>query len=416
MAENEELKVNEDEGEISVGGEQELKVKEAQEELKIKEKSKPQDTPEEEKKEGVLENEPNETGGQKGNHGDFEFIKEQDISQYLWDTLLKYMNKGLKKVHDWTLDAVDSGLSKHERGPAKPQATKEEKKKHTTNRGKELYDLRQAVSQDFANSLTDEHLNSMTNFNQPEDRNAFKGLLVRSQGIAYDMAVSELLSEKMSKDKNFDFANADTKSLIGEVKVRIREKQEKLMAGIQATAFYSENIEGMSSREALKACDEYLSIRENESNDIKGLITQDLENGNFVANDKKPTKDVVVKLNAYNRSFEHDAGVIHSSLKEAVTILENSNLSTEEKISLQEFQEKANLFQKFEAGAALDLQRQIKAVDEAYKSNKSSPLRARIAAMKQSHGLSPVSQKMVQNYANNAIIRAAATSRNKRLK
>ena len=216
----------------------------------------------------------------------------------------------------------------------------------------------------------------------------------------------------MSKDKNFNFAEMDTKTLIKELNGRITEKQRKLMTGTLATAFYAETIEGKPLEEALKACDEYLDIRENESDEIKNQIIQDLDKGNFAANGKSPSKDVAVKLNVYNRSFDNEAGVVSSSLKEAVELVNSSTLSPEEKVTLQEFQKHVNMFQAVENGAVLDLQRQAKAVEEAYKANKSNPLRAKIAAMKKVHGINPVTAKMSQKYVNSAILRAAANKQN----
>ena len=157
-----------------------------------------------------------------------------------------------------------------------------------------------------------------------------------------------------------------------------------------------------------------MNIRENEVNEIKKLVTKDLDDGNFASNDRKPSRDIGVKINAYNQSFAKDASIVPESLKEAISLVENTNLSAEEKISLQEFQKKANLFQTFEANSVLNLQKQIKAVDEAYKANKNNPLRARIAAMKRAKGLNPVSVKMAQKYANNAILRAATNKRSGR--
>lgn len=413
MTENEEIKVEMDEGVVEVGGEEELKVKEAQkkqEELIVKQKAAEEEQKKEEddeKKEASVENEPNETSARKGNHGELEFVKDQDISQYLWDTLLKYMNKGNQKIYNWLMDGVDNGLSKRERGPAKPEAKKEEKIKHTKERGKELYGLRDAVNADFAKGVVANNVASATNIKDKSIQEGFKNLMLRTHKIAYDMTASEFLHEKMSKDKNFDFASMSKEDLDKEINVRTRKKQEMLDMGITATSFYAETIEGKSQQEALNACEEYLNIRENEVNEIKKLVTKDLDDGNFTANDKRPNRDIGVKINAYNQSFAKDASIVPESLKEAISLVENTNLSAEEKISLQEFQKKANLFQSFEANSVLNLQKQIKAVDEAYKANKNNPLRARIAAMKSAKGLNPVSVKMAQKYANNAILRAA---------
>lgn len=409
MAEDE-MKVNEEEGEISVGGGEEMQVNEKEaEELKPTEKAENSDDNEVgEKKEATVENEPREDSEDKSARGDFEPIKEQDISQYLWDTFLKYLNKGLQKVYNWTMDSVDHAISKHERGPAKPSSSPKEKADHTVKRGKKLYDMREAASQNLASSITDDYLSATPILKDDNNRAAFKNLLVRAQGIAFDSAVSEFLSDKMSKDKDFNFAEMDTKKLSDVLKVRVAEKHKKLMTGALATAFYSETIEGASLDEALKACDEYLDIRENESNSIKELINQDLDKGNFIANGKNPSKDIAVKLNAYNRSFDNEAGVVSLSLQEAVALVNTSTLSPEEKVSLQEFQKSVNMFQAVENGAVLDLQRQAKAVEEAYKANKNSPLRAKIAAMKKANGLNPITVKMTQKYSNNTILRAAA--------
>ena len=410
---DEELKVHEDEGDIKVGGEEELKVKPAENELKVKQKAEGENTPEDEKKEATVENEPEETSGQKPYSGEFETIKEQDISQYLWDTVLKYLNKGLQSLHNKTINAIDRGISKRERGPADPSASKEDKVKHTTDRGKSLYEAGKESAEAFEKSIAGDP-NLKINSRLGEDFEEIKNLQVKAFRIAHDITVSEFLHEKMSKDKDFNFASMDTKALSAELQKRVLARQEQLMSGVTATSFYSENIEGLSPREALKSCDEYLNIRENESNELKNQVIQDLEQGNFVANEKKPNRETFVKLNAYNRSFENDATVINSSLKEAISLVENTNLSAEEKLSLQEFQKKANLFQTFEAGAALDLQKQIKAVDEAYKANKNNPLRARIAAMKQAKGMNPVSAKMAQKYVGNAILKAATNRRSGR--
>lgn len=418
MAENE-VFINEEEKELSVGGgENELKFKEKEEELKIQQqkKAEEQKPADEEGKEGVVENDPNEDTPEKSNRWEFEHIKEQDISQYLWDTLLKYVNKFNEYIYNKCMDAIDRRISKSETGPAAPEAPKEKKAEHTKKRGAKLYDLRSAVTEDFAKSVNEETLGEflnkqsviLRNSTDPEkDKKSFKNLLVRANGIAYDMAVSELLHEKISKDKNFDFATMDTKSLINEAKTRVPEKFERLITGSVATAHYAEIIDGMNSSQALKSCDEYLNIRENESNAIKNLITQDLDAGNFVANGKNPSRDIGVKINAYNRSFDNDAVVVNSSLKEMVSYLEKSNLSAEEKVNLAEFQKKINLSQQFENATILDLQKQIKAIDAAYKANKSNPIRAKINAMKKANGFSPIANKMAQKYANNAILQAA---------
>ena len=411
MAEdNEELKpVEVEEETVNVGGqEEELKLKEQQkqnDELRLKEQA--EKTEDNEKKEASVENYPKEPDD-KYNHGEYEPIKEQDISQYLWDTLLKYINKGLQKGYNWWMDSVDHALSKRDRGPAKPESAKEEKLTHSKERGKELYKAREDVTKKFSESLKDDISNLTTNIQTNDDRASLEETLTRCQGIAYDIAVSELLNEKMSKDKDGKFAVMNKTALIGEIKERVREKQEKLMSGVLATAYYAQNIENMEPPEVYKACKEYLDIRENESKAIKDLITKDLENGNFVANGKKPNKDIAVKLNAFNRSFASDSGLVHSSLKEAISLVETSTLSPDEKVSLAEFQKTANLFQAFESGAALDLQRQIKLVDEAYKANKSNSVRDRIAAMKQNLGVNPVASKMAQKYVNNAVLRAVA--------
>ncbi len=407
--ENEELKpVEVEEETVNVGGqEEELKIKEQlkqNDELRLKEQA--EKAEDNEKKEASVENYPKEPDD-KYNHGEYEPIKEQDISQYLWDTLLKYINKGLQKGYNWWMDSVDHALSKRDRGPAKPESSKEESITHSKERGKELYKAREDVTKEFQNRVTSEYLNSVK-FNRESDKNALSNTLVRCQGIAYDVAVSEVLNEKMSKDKDGKFAKMNKTALIGEIKERVREKQEKLMSGVLATAYYAQNIENMEPSEVYKACKEYLDIRENESKAIKELITKDLENGNFVANDKKPNKDIAVKLNAFNRSFASDAGLVHSSLKEAISLVETSTLSPDEKVSLAEFQKTANLFQTFENGAALDLQRQIKLVDEAYKANKGNSVRDRIAAMKQNLGINPVASKMAQKYADNTVLRAVA--------
>ena len=419
MAENE-VVINEEKEEFSVGGdENELKFKE-KEELKIQqqkkaEEQKPEGEEGEEGKEGVVEHDPNEGGGTTEDRFKFKEIEEKDISQYLWDTLLKCMNKFNEYIYNKCMDAIDRNLSKSETGPAAPEASKEEKAEHTKKRGAKLYDLRSAVTEDFAKSVNEETLGEflnkhsaiLRNSSDPEkDKKSFKNLLVRANGIAYDMAVSEILHEKISKDKNFDFATMDTKSLINEVKTRVPEKFERLITGSVATAHYAEIIDGMNSSQALKACDEYLNIRENESNAIKNLITKDLEAGNFVANGKNPSRDIGVKINAYNRSFDNDAVVVNSSLKEMVSYLEKSNLSAEEKVNLAEFQKKINLSQQFENATISDLQKQIKAIDAAYKANKSNPIRARIDAMKKANGFSPIANKMVQKHTNNAILQA----------
>ena len=411
MTEDNEIKVEMDEGVVEVGGEEELKVKQkaAEEELKVKQKAEEEKNQEEDEKkeEASVEHEPNETSSSKGSEFDLERVKDQDISQYLWDKLLDAINYINKKGYTWLMNGVDSGLSKRERGPAKPEAKKEEKIKHTKERGKELYGLRDAVNADFAKGVVANNVASATNIKDKSIQEGFKNLMLRTHKIAYDMAVSEFLHEKMSKDKNFDFASMKKEDLDKEINVRTRKKHEMLDMGITATSFYAETIEGKSQKEALNACEEYLNIRENEVNEIKQLVTKDLDDGNFAANDKKPNRDIGVKINAYNQSFAKDASIVPESLKEAISLVENTNLSAEEKVSLQEFQKKANLFQTFEANSVLNLQKQIKAVDEAYKANKNNPLRARIAAMKNANGLSPVSVKMAQKYANNAILRAA---------
>lgn len=417
MTENEEIKVEMDEGVVEVGGEEELKVNEAkknQEELIVKQAAEEKKQEEDEKNEASVENEPNETSPRKGSEFDLERVKDQDISQYLWDKLLDAINYVNKKSVAWLFNGVDSGLSKRERGPAKPEAKKEEKIKHTKERGKDLYGLRDAVNADFAKGVVANNVASATNIKDKSIQEGFKNLMLRTHKIAYDMAASEFLHEKMSKDKNFDFASMSKENLAKEINVRTRKKQEMLDMGITATSFYAETIEGKSQKEALNACEEYLNIRENEVNEIKKLVTKDLDDGNFASNDRKPSRDIVVKINAYNQSFAKDASIVPESLKEAISLVENTNLSAEEKISLQEFQKKANLFQTFEANSALNLQKQIKAVDEAYKANKNNPLRARIAAMKRAKGLNPVSVKMAQKYANNAILRAATNKRSGR--
>ena len=409
----------EEDGVLSVGGESVLNVKERPDEIKPTENTKEteENKPEEdeEKKEGIVENRPDEDTAKKGSRWNFVPIKEQDISQYLWDTLLNCINKFNEYIYNKTMDALDRGLSKSERGPAAPEAPKEEKIKHTKERGTKLYDLRSAVTDNFATSINDGKFDDFLSKNsvvlknsaEPEkDRIAFKNLIVHAQGVAYDMAVSELLHEKMSKDKNFDFATMDTKALIDEVKTRVPEKFEHLRTGIIATSYYAENIGGMIPSQALKACEEYLTIRENESIVIKNLINKDLDAGNFIANDKKPSRDTGVKINAYNRSFNNDAVVINSTLKETITFLENSNLTEDEKVNLAEFQKKINLSQNFEAATVLDLQKQIKAIDAAYKANKNNPLRAKIAALKKANGLNPVSLKIAQQHSNNTIIQA----------
>ncbi len=414
MTENEEIKVEMDEGVVEVGNEEELKVKEAkkkQEELIVKQKAAEEEKKkeEDEKNEASVENEPNETSPRKGSELELERIKDQDISQYLWDKLLDAINYINKKGWNWLMNGVDSGLSKREIGPAKPESNREEKLKHTKERGKDLYDARDAVNANFAKSVVANNIASATNIKDKNIREGFKNLMLRTHKIAYDMVVSEFLHEKMSKDKNFDFASMSKEDLDKEINVRTRKKYEMLDMGITATSFYAETIEGKSQKEALKACEEYLNIRENEVNEIKKLVKKDLDAGNFAADDKKPSRDIGVKINAYNQSFAKDASIIPESLKEAISLVQNTNLSAEEKVSLQEFQKKANLFQTFEANSVLNLQKQIKAVDEAYKANKNNPLRARIAAMKSAKGLSPVSVKMAQKYANNTILRAATS-------
>ena len=360
-------------------------------------------------------NNPDEDSVTKSNRWKLEPVKDQDISQYLWDTLLRGFNNLNEWIYNKFMDSLDRGISKHERGPAAPEAPKEEKIKHTKERGTKLYDLRSAVTDNFATSINDGKFDDFLSKNsvvlknsaEPEkDRIAFKNLIVHAQGVAYDMAVSELLHEKMSKDKNFDFATMDTKALIDEVKTRVPEKFEHLRTGIIATSYYAENIGGMIPSQALKACEEYLTIRENEANAIKNLINKDLEAGNFVANGKNPNRDIGVKINAYNRSFDNDAMVMNSALKETVEFLQNSNLSEDEKVNLAEFQKSINLAQKFENATILDLQKQIKAVDDAYKANKSTPLRARIAALKKANGFAPVAFKLSQIHADNTIIQA----------
>ena len=394
---------------LAVGNEEELKFKE-QEELIVKQKAAEEEKKKEEdkkRKEASVENEPNETSPRKGSEFDLERVKDQDISQYLWDKLLDAINYINKKVYTWIMNGVDSGLSKREIGPAKPESNREEKLRHTKERGKGLYDLRDAVNADFAKDVAATNVASAINIKDKNVQEGFKNLMIRAHKIAYDMATSDFLHEKMSKDKNFDFASMKKEDLDKEINVRTRKKQEMLDVGITATSFYAETIEGKSQKEALEACEEYLNIRDNEVNEIKKLVTKDLDDGNFASNDKKPSRDIGVKINAYNQSFAKEASIIPESLKEAISLVENTNLSAEEKVSLQEFQKKANLFQTFEANSMLNLQKQIKAVDDAYKANKNNPLRAKIAAMKNAKGLNPVSAKMAQKHANNTILRAA---------
>lgn len=408
MAENE-MEIKEEEV-LSVGGENQIEVKEGNsdemrpQEQKATAEGKPEDEGNE--KEASIENNPNEDSVTKSNRGKFKEIEEQDISQYLWNTLLKCFNSLNEWIYNKFMDALDRGISKHERGPASPTASKEEKTKHTKERGAGLYDVGKEVNNAFAASVSNVPDEISGNIKGTKEMDKLKGTMVRAHKIAYDMAVSEFLHEKMAKDKDFDFATMDKKALVNELQGRIMERHERLMTGVMATFYYSSNIESLNSQETLNACEEYLGIRENESNAIKNLINKDLEAGNFVANGKNPNRDIGVKISAYNRSFDNDAMVMNSALKETATFLQNSNLTAEEKVNLAEFQKSINLAQKFENATILDLQKQIKAVDAAYKANKSTPLRARIAALKKANGFAPVALKLSQTHANNAIIQA----------
>lgn len=438
MAENE---INIKEEEIfGVGSENQIKVEEGNpnemrtQEQKAAAEGKPEDEGNE--KEASIENNPNEDSVTKSNRWKFEPVKDQDISQYLWDTLLR----GFNNLNEWSynkfMDALDRGLSKGECGPAKPEASKKEKTEHTKERGANLYsakdsvisgegfqNLREAVVSNFTDDMIAATCGAKTNEERQnissEERKAakqfveskyanqiegLKSVTVRVNKIAYDMAVSEFLHEKMAKDKDFDFATMDKKALVKELQGRIMEKHERLMTGVMATFYYSSNIESLNSQETLNACEEYLGIRENESNAIKNLINKDLEAGNFVANGKNPNRDIGVKINAYNRSFDNDAMVMNSALKETATFLQNSNLTAEEKVNLAEFQKSINLAQKFEVSTVMNLQKQLKALAPAYQ--QCLQRRDNLKAFKERMGLKSLSPKTLQIHANNAIIQA----------
>lgn len=410
MAE-EELKV-EEEKEVSVGGEEELKVKEQkkkQEELLVKQKAAEQEeNPEdEEKKEATLDNEPRETSGKKREHGKLPLVEDQDISMYLWKTLLKGINEFNQWAYDWIMSGVDSGLSKREIGPSKPEASKEEKVKHTCKRGKGLYEAGKAENEAFAKSISNMPSAISGNIKLESEKDSLKNVMLHARKIAHDAAVSEFLFEKMSKDKDFSIATTDKESLDKEIQDRVQEKHERLMSGVMATFYYSSNIEAQTPQETIKSCEEYLKIRETETNDIKNLVIKDLEAGNFVANDKKPSKDIGVKLNAYNQSFARELIILPSAVKESINLVESSALSDKEKIGLQQLAETEKNFRIFEETSVANLAVQRKAIDEAIKANRNNPARARIAAMKSALGKNPVSARMVQKYADNAILRAA---------
>ena len=238
----------------------------------------------------------------------------------------------------------------------------------------------------------------------------FSKILCRAHTVAYNLAASEFLHEKM-KDKGFDFATMDKGALIKEQQQRILEKHEKMMAGVMATYFYSQNIEGMSAQEILKACEEYVSIREKESEDIKSLVMHDLEKGNIVANDKKPNRDIGVKINAFNQSFAKDALILPEAVRSATTLLKENSLSADEMVGLESLAKTENAFRIFENTTLVDIRAQAKALDEAIKRNKDNPTRARIAAMKSKLGLNPVTANMVKKYANNAILKAISKNK-----
>lgn len=407
MADDEnKLKIEEEE-EITAGKNNELKVNEAEkkkkEELNLQESGDISDN--DEKNEATVTNDSEEPIDHSG-RWEFRDIEEEDISKYLWKVLLSdIINKGLKYLYGKATDGVDAGIRKHDRGPAAADASKDKKVKHTAERAKDLYEAAATEADAFEKTIPDSLRKPPASLNGKAECDRFSKILCRADTVAYNLAASEFLHEKM-KDKGFDFATMDKGVLIKEQQQRILEKHEKMMAGVMATYFYSQNIEGMSAQEILKACEEYVSIREKESEDIKSLIMHDLEKGNIVANDKKPNRDIGVKINAFNQSFAKEALILPEAVRSATTLLKENSLSADEMVGLESLAKTENAFRIFENTTLVDIRAQAKALDEVIKRNKDNPTRATIAAMKSKLGLNPVTANIFKKHANNAILKA----------
>lgn len=267
--------------------------------LHIQEKKQPTD-----KKIGQLEQNPEEGEAlSKREKKKFQPVNK-DISQYLWDEFLKLCYWSMEKIDDGIDYAGNYIITKIKSHPLPKREflTPAQRVPHAQQRCNALLQSGKTFGDAFAGKLSDKELKNYK-FLAPNSE-GLKSVLSRASKVAYDLAVAQYAYKVMKNDAGLDMVHTSNEDLKKNLNAQTMKNFRKVIVGVMSTSLSTKDYltaAGINGKEqenkAFVAVNHYLNIMEVQAHKTHKAAVENVNAGNFAANQKAPTDNLKTELN-----------------------------------------------------------------------------------------------------------------------
>ncbi len=295
------VRINESTENVNISEEQDMNVGgEQQEEPAVTEIKEGEELP---KKTGELGNDQQEDDSNKREREKFHPIKDQDISQYLWEEFLKFISWALDKFDEKVMAGLDHVIDNLKTSNIERSNDCKKDIPHAQRRGLELLNGDGNYASHFVDGLDNRMLSNYSFV--AENPEGLRNILERAARVSYTATASRHLHDVMAKDDSLEFAYMDNADLKKKMKKPLLNNFHNIMIGVASTALAAEDYlraSGITDEREIAAkkaiaVNKYLEVMESQAAKTKTLTEQNLTASNFVANEKEPTKELRTEIN-----------------------------------------------------------------------------------------------------------------------
>lgn len=295
------ISINDNTDNFNIGEEQDMNIGgEQQEEPAVTEIKEGEALP---KKTGELGNTQQEDDSHKKAREKISPIKEQDISQYLWEEFLKFISWTLDKFDEKIMAGLDHVIDNMKTSKIERSDDCKKDIPHAQRRGLELLNGAGNYASRFVDGLDNRMLSNYSFV--AENPEGLRNILERAARVSYTTTASRHLHDVMANDDSLEFAYMDNADLKKKMKKPLLNNFHNVMIGVASTALAAEDYlraSGITDEREIAAkkaiaINKYLEVMESQATKTKNLTEQNLTASNFVANEKEPTKELRTEIN-----------------------------------------------------------------------------------------------------------------------